>query len=88
MPITIQAWLFAALRGSTQSPRSTTLAFPHRCGIVTPMNAPTPESLLRAACVQIDRVDAEALLIHALRRDRAWRPIAGLCEAPYRVNRP
>ncbi|CTP90974.1 protein-(glutamine-N5) methyltransferase, release factor-specific [Xanthomonas translucens pv. arrhenatheri] len=36
------------------------------------MNAPTPESLLRAACVQIDRADAEALLIHALRRDRAW----------------
>ncbi|QNH22502.1 peptide chain release factor N(5)-glutamine methyltransferase [Xanthomonas sp. GW] len=37
------------------------------------MNAPTtPESLLRAACAQIDRADAEALLIHALQRDRAW----------------
>lgn len=36
------------------------------------MNALTPESLLRAACAQIDRADAEALLLHALRRDRAW----------------
>ncbi|NYF21177.1 release factor glutamine methyltransferase [Xanthomonas sp. JAI131] len=36
------------------------------------MNAPTPESLLRAASARIDRADAEALLIHALQRDRAW----------------
>ncbi len=36
------------------------------------MNASTPESLLRAACAQIERADAEALLIHALQRDRAW----------------
>ncbi|MFC6840039.1 peptide chain release factor N(5)-glutamine methyltransferase [Xanthomonas theicola] len=36
------------------------------------MNASTPESLLRAACAQIDHADAEALLIHALQRDRAW----------------
>ena len=36
------------------------------------MNASTSESLLRAACVQIERADAEALLIHALQRDRAW----------------
>jgi len=36
------------------------------------MNVLTPESLLRAACAQIDRADAEALLLHALRRDRAW----------------
>ncbi|MEB1529193.1 peptide chain release factor N(5)-glutamine methyltransferase [Xanthomonas sp. WHRI 7945] len=36
------------------------------------MNASTPESLLRAACTQIERADAEALLIHALQRDRAW----------------
>ncbi|UYK76136.1 peptide chain release factor N(5)-glutamine methyltransferase [Xanthomonas sacchari] len=36
------------------------------------MNAPTPESLLRAACTQVERGDAEALLLHALQRDRAW----------------
>ncbi|UYB51521.1 peptide chain release factor N(5)-glutamine methyltransferase [Xanthomonas sp. AM6] len=36
------------------------------------MNAPTPESLLRDACAQIERADAEALLLHALQRDRAW----------------
>ncbi|UYC11338.1 peptide chain release factor N(5)-glutamine methyltransferase [Xanthomonas sp. CFBP 8445] len=36
------------------------------------MNAPTPESLLRAACLQVERGDAEALLLHALQRDRAW----------------
>jgi release factor glutamine methyltransferase len=48
------------------------LAFPDHCVIVTPMNAHTPESLLRWACQQVERADAEALLIHALRRDRAW----------------
>ncbi|PPU92077.1 peptide chain release factor N(5)-glutamine methyltransferase [Xanthomonas albilineans] len=36
------------------------------------MNAPTPESLLRAACTQVARGDAEVLLIHVLQRDRAW----------------
>jgi len=36
------------------------------------MNAHTPESLLRSACQQVERADAEALLIHALQRDRAW----------------
>ncbi len=48
------------------------MAFPVRWVIVIPMNASTPESLLRAACTQIARVDAEALLIHALQRERAW----------------
>lgn len=32
----------------------------------------TPEALLRQAIERIDRADAEALLLHALRRDRAW----------------
>ncbi len=33
---------------------------------------PLPDQLLRAACQRIDRIDAEALLLHALGRDRAW----------------
>ncbi|MDG2526356.1 peptide chain release factor N(5)-glutamine methyltransferase [Stenotrophomonas sp. HITSZ_GD] len=32
----------------------------------------TPEALLRLAIERIDRADAEALLLHALGRDRAW----------------
>ncbi|MEE7565166.1 hypothetical protein HH297_00520, partial [Xanthomonas sp. Kuri4-3] len=31
-----------------------------------------PDLLLRAALERVDRADAEALLLHALGRDRAW----------------
>ncbi len=36
------------------------------------MSASSPDLLLRAALERVDRADAEALLLHALGRDRAW----------------
>lgn len=36
------------------------------------MTSPLPEDLLREAVAVLDRADAEALLLHALGRDRAW----------------
>jgi len=50
-----------------------------------------PEALLREAIERIDRADAEALLLHALGRDRAWLfahgrdPVAGPVAAAFRA---